>query len=109
MPPARATAPAPFGLAVAAGLLAGVLWVQGLASLPEALRPVPPPEKAKPDKRPRRSPHIRLSRHVMALQQPHRPGEVQNPATRLTIRRIDHRPQRRWIQECCREPAAGDR
>ncbi|KFN52194.1 hypothetical protein N790_00020 [Arenimonas malthae CC-JY-1] len=36
MPPARATAPAPFGLAVAAGLLAGVLWVQGLASLPEA-------------------------------------------------------------------------
>lgn len=36
MPPARAAAPAPFGLAVAAGLLAGVLWVQGLASLPEA-------------------------------------------------------------------------
>lgn len=36
MPPARGAAPAPFGLAVAAGLLAGVLWVQGLASLPEA-------------------------------------------------------------------------
>lgn len=34
MPPARGAAPAPFGLAAAAGLLAGVLWVQGLASLP---------------------------------------------------------------------------
>ncbi|MBW8368424.1 MAG: DNA internalization-related competence protein ComEC/Rec2 [Arenimonas sp.] len=34
MPPARAVAPAPFGLAVAAALLLGVLAVQGLAHLP---------------------------------------------------------------------------
>ncbi len=34
MPPARAIAPAPFGLAVAAALLLGVLVVQGFAQLP---------------------------------------------------------------------------
>ena len=34
MPGQRAAAPAPFGPGVAAALLAGVLWVQGLASLP---------------------------------------------------------------------------
>ena len=36
MPGQRAPAPAPFGPGVAAALLAGVLWVQGLASLPGA-------------------------------------------------------------------------
>ncbi|MCX7034922.1 MAG: DNA internalization-related competence protein ComEC/Rec2 [Arenimonas sp.] len=36
MPPARAVAPAPFGLAVAAALLLGVLLVQGLPRLPPA-------------------------------------------------------------------------
>lgn len=36
MPPARAVAPAPFGLAVAAALLLGVLVVQRLAQLPPA-------------------------------------------------------------------------
>lgn len=34
MPGQRAAVPAPFGPGVAAALLAGVLWVQGLASLP---------------------------------------------------------------------------
>ena len=46
---------APLPIALAEVLARGDVWCgDTLASLPEALRPVPPPEKAKPDKRPRR-------------------------------------------------------